>query len=158
MQPSKTITYRGGLVSFCLPAHWREEYEPEGGGTFYEDRPDSGTLRLNVVSLESKDVPSKQMVSTVFPVGSFTILSNECPIRRSIKEAQEEGHHLHIHSWEIAVPVPPHGMRVICFRHTILANQENDPAIAAELTYLEHCIQAAEFSELAAVSGDYHHG
>ncbi|MBK8594774.1 MAG: hypothetical protein IPN83_04160 [Holophagales bacterium] len=39
----KSITYRGGLVTFRIPRHWVEEYEEDGGGTFYEDRPDSGT-------------------------------------------------------------------------------------------------------------------
>ena len=35
----KTIKYRGGLVTFRVPAHWKEDYEPEGGGTFYDARP-----------------------------------------------------------------------------------------------------------------------
>lgn len=51
----KHIKYRGGIAEFQIPSHWREEYEPGGGGTFYEDSPDSGTLRLNVLSLSSKD-------------------------------------------------------------------------------------------------------
>jgi hypothetical protein len=33
----KTIVYRGGIVRFRIPAHWIEEYEHEGGGTFYEE-------------------------------------------------------------------------------------------------------------------------
>lgn len=42
----KTIVYRGGLVRFSIPATWQEEYEPDGGGTFYKEGPDTGTLRL----------------------------------------------------------------------------------------------------------------
>ncbi len=46
----KTINYRGGLVRFRIPTDWIEEYEPEGGGMFYADGPDTGTLRLNVLT------------------------------------------------------------------------------------------------------------
>jgi hypothetical protein len=54
MKPNfKTVNYRGGVVSFEIPEHWKEEYEPKGGGTFYEDRPDSGTLRLHVLGFSS---------------------------------------------------------------------------------------------------------
>jgi hypothetical protein len=34
----KTIVYRGGVVTFRIPAHWQEEYSDIEGGTFYEDR------------------------------------------------------------------------------------------------------------------------
>jgi hypothetical protein len=46
----KRIVYRGGVVSFLIPDHWLEEYEEEGGAAFYEDKPGSGTLRLNVIT------------------------------------------------------------------------------------------------------------
>ena len=52
----KPITYRGGLVKFYVPSTWVEGYEPDGGGTFYEDLPNSGTLRLNVLTFENKSV------------------------------------------------------------------------------------------------------
>ena len=32
----KTVVYRGRIVRFRIPEHWIEEYEHEGGGTFYE--------------------------------------------------------------------------------------------------------------------------
>ncbi len=54
MLPSwKTIEYRGGLVTFRIPSDWVEEYEADGGGAFYAEKPDSGTLRLNVNTLRS---------------------------------------------------------------------------------------------------------
>src|ERR1035438_6693902 len=49
----KTIVYRGGVVTFRIPAHWREEYSDFEGGTFYEDRPDSGTLRLKIITMST---------------------------------------------------------------------------------------------------------
>jgi hypothetical protein len=39
----KTIRYRGGIVTFRIPAPWTEEYEEKGGGIFYDKDNDSGT-------------------------------------------------------------------------------------------------------------------
>jgi hypothetical protein len=49
----KRLEYRGGLVRFELPSHWVEEYEPEGGGTFYDNTIEAVTLRLNVLSFQA---------------------------------------------------------------------------------------------------------
>ena len=49
----KTIKYRGGLITFDIPQNWIEEYEKDGGGTFYEDNPSSGTLRVNVLTVDN---------------------------------------------------------------------------------------------------------
>src|SRR5262245_5238768 len=51
----KTIRYRGGVVNFRIPAHWEEEYEEEGGGTFYDEDVDAGTFELRTMLLSSKD-------------------------------------------------------------------------------------------------------
>jgi hypothetical protein len=66
MTSLKPITYRGGIVRFEIPSDWIEEFETSGGGTFYENRPDSGTLRLNVLSFSSKNTPSEEMARSVF--------------------------------------------------------------------------------------------
>jgi hypothetical protein len=46
----KTNVYRGGVVTFRIPDRWTEQDGEEGGGEFYEDAPDSPTLRLNVLT------------------------------------------------------------------------------------------------------------
>ncbi len=51
----KKITYRDGLISFQIPKDWIEEYEENGSGTFYEDSQESGTLRVNVLTVNEKD-------------------------------------------------------------------------------------------------------
>ena len=48
----KTICYRGGVVRLQIPAHWAEEYEPAGGGTFYDPAVEAVTLRLNVLTFK----------------------------------------------------------------------------------------------------------
>lgn len=46
----KSVVYRGGVITFRIPFHWSEEYSDFDGGTFYEDRADSGTLRSKIVT------------------------------------------------------------------------------------------------------------
>jgi len=155
MTKAKKISYRGGIVTFSVPESWREEYESSGGATFFEDRSDSGTLRLNVLSFESKDEPAEKMALSVFPAGSYELLPNGFPMRYEVTEASEHGENLHLHSWSIAVPVPPHSVRLAMFRHTVLAGQESDPLISAELDFLQRSIRSAAFSQASGVAGDF---
>lgn len=153
----KIIKYRGGIAEFTIPAHWREEYEPEGGGTFYEDSPDSGTLRLNVLSFESKDTPAEQMAATAFRDGMISATNGGLPLRREEKAAEENGENLHIVSWEVAVPVPPRSLRLAIFSYTILERQLQDPAFVAQIQRLQRSIEQASYSQVAGVAGDYEH-
>ena len=150
----KTISYRGGIVTFAIPSHWCEEYNPTGGGTFYEDRPDSGTLGLNVLSFESKKTPEADVLRA-FPDGSFEMLLSGFPLRYGVSEATEDNELLHIHTWKIAVPVPPQRMRIVIFSHTILASQESDPTIIGELALIRDSVRSATFSQESGVTGEY---
>jgi hypothetical protein len=144
---TKKISYRGGIVQFNLPSHWREEYEPDGGGTFYEDRPDSGTLRLNVITAESKSAePSEQGIARSFPADSCELLPSGIRLRRRKVASEERGTAIVLYRWEFGVAIPPSRVRIVCFTHTILAKQESDPATKAELSFLEESIRRAEFS------------
>jgi hypothetical protein len=154
---TKTVVYRGGIVVFSIPSNWLDEYEADGGGTFYEDVPDSGTLRLNVLSFDSKDKAAAQMAIDVFPANSYELLGNGFPLRRYMKEGMEDGERLHIHRWEVAVPVPPHSVRLAMFAHTVLASQENSPRVKAELALIDRSVRGAVFSQAVGVSGDYQH-
>lgn len=89
MSTLKTIQYRGRVAEFVIPAHWHAEYEPTGGGTFYEDASESGTLRLNVLGFESTDTPAEQMAERAFRDGVIERTSCGFPIQReeSIKQA-----------------------------------------------------------------------
>ena len=148
---SKLITYRGGIVTFRLPAHWREEYAPEGGGTFYDpDRPDSGTLRLNVLSMHGPPGASaEQGVAAAFPACSFEWLANGLALRHRIVSSHERGEALHLHRWEIAIPVPPDRVRLACFTYAILACQEHEPDTVAELALVAQSVRAADYARQA---------
>jgi hypothetical protein len=155
MSKTKTISYRGGVVTFSIPASWQEEYEPAGGGTFYEDNPDSGTLRLSVLSFSSNNEPAQIMALSAFPEGSYELLQDGHPLRYEVKETNERGEKLHLHTWSVAVAVPPHSMRLALFHHTVLAGQEGDPLISQELAFLHKSIRSAVFSTAPGVAGNY---
>ena len=155
---TKTIQYRGGIVQFRLPAHWQEDYDPQGGGTFYEDRADSGTLRLEVLTANLREGELfERAIERACSVGDFELLASGLRMRRRTIASEEQGTAIHLHRWEIAVPVPPNQLRVVCFTHTILASQETHRAIAEELAFIGKSIRDAEFSREPGISGDYHH-
>ena len=143
---------------FYLPTHWKEEYEPLGGATFYEACLDSGTLRLNVLSFENnKGKSAEDMVATVFAPEEREILANGLTMRRIMKTAEENGEILHIHRWEVAVPIPPNGINIVVFAHTLVAGQESEPARAAELEFIDWSVRHAEFARGKGESGPYYH-
>ena len=152
-QKTKTISYRGGIVTFSIPRTWREEYEASGGAIFYEDRPHSGTLRLNVLTFESDDRHSQQMALDAFPADSFELLPNGFPIQYAVNEVEEDEELLHIHAWKIAVPIPPNNLRLVVFQHAILASPEIDPTMMSELDFLRQSIHSADFSQAAGSAG-----
>jgi hypothetical protein len=156
----KTISYRGGIVTFRIPAHWTEEYEPEGGGTFYDDAPDSGTFRLQIIALESPsvltaesapDVLSTLQQATTTPVER---LPNNCALIRYSQSSVDQGHRLLIIYWSVAHVLPPRHARIANFSYTLLERQRDNARFQQELELLDREVRASVFSpELGVTSG-----
>jgi hypothetical protein len=143
----KTISYRGGIVRFTIPQSWKEEYEPEGGATFYEDAPDSGTLRLSVLSCHSKGAKTcQQMVSGLIADGGYETLQEGLAIKSHVDSAEEKGHWLEVHYWEVAVPVSPDRLRMAIFSFTILAAHADETDARHDIELLDRSIRGAEYS------------
>ena len=147
----KTINYRGGIVIFRIPAKWREEYEPQGGGAFYDDNPDSGTLRLNVITAKAPMPITAESGPDILAglVGTSELpetLANNCALVRYDQRAEEQGHPLLITCWSVAQPLPPSHARVATFSYTMRAHQRKDPQFQAELDMLDREIRAATFA------------
>jgi hypothetical protein len=154
----KRIAYRGGIAKFDIPFSWKEEYEPSGGATFYEDRPDSGTLRLNVLSFSSNgNETGDQMVAGLIANGGYHLLRDGLAIRKHVEPAEENGEQLQLHYWDVAVPIEGCSARLAIFSYTILASQENDPLTQHSIELLDRSIRAAEYSREQGVTGDYQH-
>lgn len=147
MTDVKRINYRGGTVRFDIPKAWVEEYEPAGGGTFFDDRPDSGTLRLNVLSFSSDGKePEAEMIAGLVARSGYSPFKDGLALKCYTKSEDEAGERLLIHYWEIAVPVAPCTINVVIFSYTILQSQEGDTAIQSELTLLDSSIRKAVFA------------
>jgi hypothetical protein len=159
MLPSwKTIEYRGGLVTFRIPSDWVEEYEADGGGAFYAEKPDSGTLRLNVMTLRSPSpidartteellrprAQSRGLSVRPLPGGNASISYSEA--------AEEDGVALVIHYWEVANAVPPFHARLAVFSFTTLASEKK--RISDDLEWLDLEICASTFASDLGVAVD----
>jgi hypothetical protein len=150
----KIIHYRGGVVRFRIPAHWLEEYEPEGGGTFYAPGDDTGTLRLNVTTLQAPDEKSWLAIDAQAMLASDA-LRKGVPIQslrpgvammRYDVSSREGSEDLIIRFWQLVQIVPPRHMRQCIFSYTLLASRKDDRLTRQELDLLDHEIAAAEFA------------
>ena len=151
----KQISYRGGIVRFQIPDGWVEEYDESGGGTFYEDRAGTGTLRLNVITAKKPaDAPDPQSALVAFMKGgnrpadtTLRILQNGNVLSRYKKSAVENGDELIVHYWEIGNVVDPLHARLALFSFAVLASQSASPDTLRDVAILEQELAAAEFFE-----------
>lgn len=153
---SKLIKYRNGITVFSIPENWKEEYDPKGGAMFYEDLPDSGTLRLNVLSFDSPDISAKEMAMQVFPKNGFKVIQNRFPLEYKVKEVIENQERLKIHTWSVAVPIEPRSVRIIVFSHTVLSDLDKNESIMKEISFLHGSIEAASYSLEQGVAGEFY--
>lgn len=148
---TKLIVYRGGIVTFEIPEGWVEEYEEEGGGTFYEPGDDTGTLRLNVLSFEAhKDVGMDhpqvvfEQLKSERDAEVFTLSDNRYLMKYSLP-AEENGERLLIHYWEVSRMISARKSNIAVFSYTIAEDQSIFPSMKDEIANLDRLIRKVEF-------------
>jgi hypothetical protein len=152
----KTIVYRGGVVTFRIPAHWREEYSDFDGGTFYVDQPDSGTLRLKIITMSTPEQPQSGFAIEMLQVIADRLKDEGVEtttqarqdgnaVLKYEEEGFEDGAWGTIFYWVIVNPLPPRHARSATFSYAILEKQRNHPQIKQDLEMLEAEIEAATF-------------
>lgn len=156
--------YLGGVVTFRIPAHCREEYSDTEGGTFYEDRSDSGTLRLTIITVTSPRQLQSSSAMDVLQVvvnglkkasveGTTRGRTDGNAVFKYKQAGLERGMRLTTFYWIVANPLPPRRARIATFSYTILAKQRNNAQVQRDLETLEAEIEAAKFSpELGVVT------
>ncbi|MFC6644216.1 hypothetical protein ACFQBQ_01130 [Granulicella cerasi] len=161
----KTIVYRGGVVAFRVPATWLEEYSDVDGGMFYEDTPDSGTLRVKVITMESPKpvgaVSARDNLDRVtapirrrVPGCETRVRADGHPVFRYSEMAFEQGVPLILHYWIVANELPPNHLRLVTFSYTVLASRPTEEETLRDLDMLFGEIESAVFaSELGNVIG-----
>jgi hypothetical protein len=148
----KTINYRGGLIQFSIPATWKEEYEETGGGTFYEDGPDTPTLRLNVLSFKttpaSADTDPLDGIRAVqgFIADSILQLKTGNWFAKSITRTTESGEDITIYHFYLVQQNTATHLRIADFSYTLLSVQENERRYIDELQELEDEVKKATFA------------
>ncbi len=149
----KEIKYRGGIVRFSVPSHWLEEYERDGGGTFYENAPNTGTFRVNVVTAKSPTVIGRdsafQLLQSLKSVKPERIrrLSSGNAIATSVQHSSEQGQTITLFWWHVANPVPPLHMRTVNFSFTVHSSQEDTARTKREIEMLAKSIENAVFRQ-----------
>ena len=148
---TREIKYRGGLVTFSIPKHWVEEYEPEGGGTFYEDGPNTGTLRINVITMKSptpvtanSGIAALSGLEDVKPLEIENLPSGNA-VAKFVRRSTEQGQAITLYWWYVAQSIPPQHVRTAMFSYTILTSSENSSDSAAQLQLLDKSIRNATF-------------
>jgi hypothetical protein len=147
----KTINYRGGVVEFRIPSTWKEEYSDTDGGVFYEDKPNSGTLRLKIISVTAP--PEVTLISPVDLLnklkqvqGGAQLLPNGNAFATFVESSVERGTKIKTFYWFVSNPLPPKHARLATFSYTILQANENTPQVKQECEIIEQEIRVAEFS------------
>jgi hypothetical protein len=148
----KTIHYRGGIVSFRIPAGWVEEYEEDGGGTFYDEDSDTGTLRLTMLTLHSQTpvttrtaIEALEAYAEEYEVEIVELGDGNALIHFEEQE-EEDGEELTMFYWQIANVVPPDHFRIALFSYTVLTSQIDDEGVQAELEMLHRELRSCRFS------------
>jgi hypothetical protein len=150
----KTINYRGGVLKFRIPSSWKEEYSDWDGGMFYEDVPNSGTLRVRVVTLRGLTNADDSAFSVLQPLLKGTGKSRVEVVEigrntlvRYEESALEEGTKLRIFYWVFGNPVPPGHARVVTFSYTVLETQAATDQTRQEFEMLDASLLKTEFAE-----------
>jgi hypothetical protein len=157
----KTIVYRGGVLKFRIPASWQEEYSDMDGGMFYEDGPDTGTLRVKVITIEAPaevdtislnkvlEALLQQRKGSVYDVRHI----GQNAVMRYQEPSVENGTRITIFYWVFVNPILPRNARVVTFSHTVLGPQAKTPEVLRELEMLDNEIIRTEFALQLGVVG-----
>jgi hypothetical protein len=153
----KSIEYRGGLVRFSIPAQWAEEYEPDGGGTFYDPAVEGVTLRLNVLTCESpRSMRRDESIAALARGASATdspveAACDDQALRISAtKRVDDDGECVEIASWQLLRVAPPTTIRIAIFSTIVLVAECDTPATRATLGMLLARVRRAVIADVPA--------
>lgn len=146
----KTVSYRGGVLVFQIPAAWKEEYGE--GAAFYDDVPGSPTLRLNLITAEMPGPPSRERVlellrSRAAALPQPEILENADTgnlILRYTKEASADTVNF---CWEVGGFLPPRHARLALFALEVRDADLATPATKATVELLDSALCAARCAD-----------
>lgn len=146
----KTVSYGEGVVTFDLPSDWCEDVDPLGSARYYADGEDTGTMRLNILPFDHPQTLTLETAAReVFRDQSCEWLANGLPLRHTLATVDEHGESLHLHRWDILVPVTENQWRLVCFGYTTLASRAETADAQEELRIVETAVRHARHAGIA---------
>lgn len=144
--PMKTIDYRGGVVSFEVPAHWVERHFEEGGAEFWEEG-HSWTLRLETLTVrpgeEHWEDPQSVLESSARVDGPVRALSSEYALGEQRSEATERGTDLVFDQWLLCREVEDELYRLAIFTLCSKASESESPRVERERVRIRGAVERA---------------
>lgn len=148
-QNIKQITYRGGLIVFSIPGDWLEQYEPDGGGTFFRDGDNDRTFYLNVITAQSANPvtadSSSPALSTMFRQ-TIEGFDNGYALTKKIEYTEDRREKITMHTWLLSAPLPPDTVRIANFTYVVLSSRDQSQQTLQDLAFLESSVRQARFS------------
>lgn len=137
----KTINLNN-IIQFQIPENWISEQD-EDFTLFYEDSPDSATLRVQTLLFS---VPNtEQIIQQKLAVSGTIALENGLPCAFKREQSEENGDILEIDFWDITIPISDTQIAICCFSYTILAEQASQEHFIHEREMINHVICHADF-------------
>ena len=142
-----------GILTFRIPQNWVEETEPNGFGVYYLAAPDSGTLRVNILSFRKPGCVNQKSyalaLGKALTPGNVEVLANGHLLRIDSLPAEEEGTALLTRCWQLARVYPPDEVRLATFTHTLLTKSINTRGAQDELGSIDQEVRRASFIDLS---------
>ena len=145
----KEIQYRG-ILSFRIPRTWVEEQESGGLGVYYLPSPESGTLRVDLLTIEGRG-NAKQYASVMEatrPSAPVETLPNGHLLKKYVLADVEESIALKLTFWELARPYPPDLVRLAVFALTQREDLRSQEPAQEELRMIDAEVRIARFIDL----------
>lgn len=146
----KTVSYRG-IVEFCIPASWTEEYSDNGDGTYYEaNKPGTCVLTLSIQTFMAppgQKLTPVGILQMVKPQERVNPLPNGNAIAHFERTVTDDGDQFQRSVWVVAGLTSSGIIRIATFIHTIAKFRERDPGLMRMRTLVEGEIRKARFAE-----------
>lgn len=163
MRELKEINYRQGALRFSIPVEWNEEYRRDSGGTFFEQAPDSGTLRLSVVVLNTKgktDADALERFLKTRPEArvkgaQISKESNGNVILQFIQRTNEGGDEMSIVWWFVASGAFEDFIQIAMFSYSLLNLNLNKEQNKEDILLLDQELRKTEFVKMPQISGNH---
>jgi hypothetical protein len=149
----REVDYRGGLVRFHIPATWRDEYDPEGGGTFFDPASRQRTLRLHTLAIEKPGQAGRDdmafLLGSLRPRSECTLatLADGRLLLKHVDTGREAGIDLVLYTWQLARSISADRARLAVFTLAVPAAGALDVLSRDDRRRVERIVRAARIAD-----------